>query len=82
MIETNWKTFEPPREILDQCVQVLLPDRDAGIKDIRDWCWQNCESFVWHELVDTSDVSYDYDSVAAFYFYHESDATLFRLRWL
>jgi len=79
---SNFPNFEPPREILDQCVQVLLPDRDTGLKHIRDWCYQNCESFVWNELVDTSDVSYQYDSVAAFYFYQESDATLFRLRWL
>jgi len=82
MIYNNFATFEPPREILDQCIQVLLPDRDTGIKQIRDWCYQNCESFVWSELVDTSDVSYNYDSVAAFYFTSHEDANWFRLRWL
>ena len=84
MIYNNFRTFEPPHEVLDQCIQVLLPDlgvRDTGMREIRAWCYQNCDSFVWSELVDTSDVSYEYDSVAAFYFYSESDATLFRLKW-
>ena len=82
MIYNNFTTFEPPREVLDQCQQVLLPDREASMREIRNWAYAYCESFIWAEIMDTSDVSYNYDSVAAFYFYSESDATLFRLKWL
>ena len=81
MIYNNFTTFEPPREVLDRCIQVCLADREASMREIRNWAYAHCESFVWSESLDTSDVSYEYDTVAAFYFYSESDATLFRLKW-
>lgn len=72
---------EPSRKVLDQCIQILLPDPVLSLREIRTWCWQHCESFVWCELADTSDVGYEYDSVAAFYFEDPADATFFKLKW-
>jgi hypothetical protein len=51
------------------------------MREIRAWAYAYCESFIWAEQIDTSDVSYEFDKVSAFYFYSEADATLFRLKW-
>jgi hypothetical protein len=51
------------------------------MQEIRAWAYAHCESFIWSESLDTSDVSYEFDTVSAFYFYSEADATLFRLKW-
>jgi hypothetical protein len=51
------------------------------MREIRAWAYAHCESFIWAEQMDTSDVSYEFDKVSAFYFYSEADATLFRLKW-
>ena len=81
MIYNNFTTFEPPREVLDQCIQVYLADHNVSMREIRAWAYAHCESFIWAEQMDTSDVSYEFDKVSAFYFYSEADATLFRLKW-
>ena len=81
MIYNNFTTFEPPREVLDQCIQVHLADHNVSMQEIRAWAYAHCESFIWSESLDTSDVSYEFDTVSAFYFYSEADATLFRLKW-
>ena len=81
MIYNNFTTFEPPREVLDRCIQVYLADHKASMREVRDWAYAHCESFIWAEQMDTSDVSYEFDKVSAFYFYSEADATLFRLKW-
>ena len=81
MIYNNFTTFEPPREVLDRCQQVYLADHKASIREVRDWAYAHCESFVWCESLDTSDVSFYFDKASAFYFYSEADATLFRLKW-
>ena len=81
MIYNNFTTFEPPREVLDRCIQVYLADHKASIQEVRAWAYAHCESFIWSESLDTNDVSYEFDKVSAFYFYSEADATLFRLKW-
>jgi hypothetical protein len=48
---------------------------------MKKWARAHCQSFVWAELVDTSDVSYQYDSVSAFYFSQEADKLMFALKW-
>jgi hypothetical protein len=45
------------------------------------WAREHCKSYVWAELVDTTDVSYDYDSVCAFYFGDEQDHLMFTLKY-
>ena len=77
----NFTAFEPPREVLDRCIQVYLADHQISMREIRAWAYAHCESFIWAEQMDTSDVSYEFDTVSAFYFYSEADATLFRLKW-
>ena len=81
MMHVNNYNLTPPQELLDQCHQVLLPDSEEPIRHIKKWARAHCQSFVWAELVDTSDVSYDYDSVSAFYFTEESDKIMFALKW-
>lgn len=70
----------PPQELLDQCVQVILGD---PVKPhlIKKWARENCSSYVWMELLDVSDVSYKYDICCAFYFGDKKDALMFQLRW-
>jgi hypothetical protein len=48
---------------------------------MKKWAREHCQSFIWAELVDTSDVSYNYDSVSAFYFTTEADKIMFALKW-
>lgn len=75
--------FRPPKEILDQCVSVLITDID--LKDrphkIKHWCLENCKSFVFMDETDVSDVSPQWDHIYAFYFGEQDDANWFTLRW-
>jgi hypothetical protein len=80
-MHVNNYNLTPPRELLDQCYQVLLPDSEKPIWQLKKWAQAHCQSFVWAELVDTSDVSYQYDSVSAFYFIKEADKIMFALKW-
>ena len=75
------KDLTPPRSLLDQCHQVLLPDTEESMWRIKKWAQTHCQSFVWSELVDTSDVGYNYDSISAFYFSEEADKIMFALKW-
>jgi hypothetical protein len=45
------------------------------------WCWENCLSLLWSELIDTSDVDYNYDHMAGFWFIDEKDAVVFTLKY-
>jgi hypothetical protein len=82
MIDPKYlKDLTPPRALLDQCYQVLLPDSEEPIWLIKKWARAHCQSFVWAELIDISDASYDYDSVSAFYFGKEADKIMFALKW-
>jgi len=75
------KDLTPPRTLLDQCHQVFLSDPIEPMWRMKKWARAHCQSFVWAELVDTSDVSYNYDSVSAFYFIEEADKIMFALKW-
>jgi hypothetical protein len=82
MIDPKYlKNLTPPRKLLDQCHQVLLADPDDPVWRMKRWARKHCQSFVWAELVDTSDVSYEYDSVTAFYFGTESDKLMFMMKY-
>jgi hypothetical protein len=82
MIDPKYlKDLTPPRTLLDQCYQVLLPDSEEPLWRIKKWALEHCQSFIWAELVDTSDGDYNYDSVAAFYFSEEADKIMFALKW-
>jgi hypothetical protein len=82
MIDPKYlKDLTPPRTLLDQCYQVLLPDSEEPIWRIKKWALEHCQSFIWAELVDTSDGDYNYDSVSAFYFSKEADKIMFALKW-
>lgn len=73
--------FRPSDKTLDACHCVTVADPLSSMREIKKWCWDSKLSLIWAELMDTTDVSTHYDSVAVFYFYQESDAILFRLRW-
>jgi hypothetical protein len=81
MMHVNNYDLTPPRELLDQCYQVYLPDSEEPIWRIKKWARAHCQSFIWAELVDTSDGDYNYDSVSAFYFSKEADKIMFALKW-
>ena len=83
MIDPKYlKDLTPPRALLDQCYQVLLSNPEEPVWRIKKWARAHCQSFVWAELIDTSNVSYQYDNVSAFYFSEEADKIMFSLKWL
>lgn len=45
------------------------------------WAHLNCSSYYGLDVVDVSDFSTRYDTVAEYRFYDDKDATLFALRW-
>ena len=75
---------EPPRELLEKCIQVLITDTKLRGRpyDIKVWARENCKTFVWMEETDVSDVSLQWDYIYAFYFGTQEDANWFTLRWL
>jgi hypothetical protein len=78
----NTHNFRPTDKTLDACHCVTVADPLTSMREMKKWCWESGLGLIWAELVDTTDVSYNYDSVAAFYFMSAEDATVFRLRWL
>jgi hypothetical protein len=50
-------------------------------REMKKWCKENNTSYMWCELVDTSDVDYEYDHIAAFWFIKAEDATMFTLKF-
>ena len=82
----EWKKFKPPDDVLHQCYQILITDVEAeraGMPfwKIKKWCLEHTESFVWMDVTDVSDSSYQWDEIAAYYFYKESDKTLVALKF-
>jgi hypothetical protein len=51
------------------------------MRAMKTWCWENHLSLIWSELIDTSDVDYNYDHVAGFWFIDQKDATVFTLKY-
>jgi hypothetical protein len=78
---SNTYNFRPPDQVLDACHCVTIADPTVVMREMKQWCWDLGLGIVWSELMDTSDVSYNYDSVAAFYFKSDTDVTIFKLRW-
>jgi hypothetical protein len=77
----NMLNLRPTDARLDQCHLVTIADPVVRMRDMRSWCWENNLSLIWSELIDTSDVDYNYDHVAGFYFIDERDATAFTLKF-
>jgi hypothetical protein len=82
-MHVNNYDLTPPKELLDQCVQVLIDDEniDGAPWKMKRWATEHCQSFVWMEEQDVSDVSVRWDYIYAFYFYEEKDALMFRLKY-
>ena len=76
--------LRPPAEDLAHCECVHGDGDKHRPKDMRDWARANCQSLVWWEHNDMSDISSwrGPDDCVSFYFLLPSDATAFRLKWL
>ena len=79
----NYTIPRPPDHLLAQCTEVLIPMTNftRPYHQMKRWCRENDTSYVWCELVDTSDTSYEHDYIAAFYFIDAKDATMFTLKF-
>ena len=82
----EWKKFKPPDDVLRKCHRVLITDidsKDAGepFWKIKKWCRANCKSFIWFDITDVSDASYQWDEIASYYFYDSRDAVMFTLKY-
>ncbi len=77
----NNSNISPSQDLLDKCYQVLIPDHQEPLWKMKRWAKTYCQSFVWMELIDTTDVSYHYDSVTAFYFGDEKDQLMFMMKY-
>ena len=84
MYELDPDEFRPPRDLLNQCVQILIADDKLPTRpvDLKRWCFEHCRSFVYMEEADVSDVSAHWDYIYAFYFGEQDDANWFSLKWL
>jgi hypothetical protein len=80
MIHPDYITNLRPAD-LDLCYLVTIADPAFGMRSMRIWCWENYLSLIWSELIDTSDVDYNYDHVAGFWFIDEKDAVVFTLKY-
>jgi hypothetical protein len=82
MIHPDYITnLRPTDAQLDQCYLVTITDPAFRMRVMKTWCWENHLSLIWSELIDTSDVDYNYDHVAGFWFIDEKDAMVFTLRY-
>jgi hypothetical protein len=82
MIDPKYiKDLTPPAEVLDACFVAYLPDPSTAFWRMKKWALNNCNSFIWAGLVDTSDFDYKYDNVTAFYFGEEQDKLMFMLKY-
>lgn len=81
-MHSNTYNFRPDDSVLDRCYCVTLADPRATMRAMKTWCWDSGLGLIWAELMDTTDVSTHYDSVAVFYFESDTDVTIFKLRWL
>jgi hypothetical protein len=71
-------------------IKVLLTDRGLSnydqarlyFIDASIWALKNCKSFQGYEIVETSDVSYEWDQIAEYRFTDPRDVTLFKIAWM
>lgn len=73
--------LRPSEQALDQCHLVTVPEPAFRMRAMKTWCWDNHLSLIWSELIDTSDVDYNYDHIAGFWFVDPKDATVFTLKF-
>ena len=71
----------PPQAVLDRCHQVLIGDPAFVMWRMKRWCKEHELSLLWTELIETADVSDQFDEVATFYFIDAADATAFALKF-
>lgn len=68
---------------------ILINDERSGgyeynrsyFTNIHLWALEHCESYVGMNIQDVSDVSLQWDEIAAYEFGQEKDALLFKLKW-
>jgi hypothetical protein len=82
----EWNKFKPPDDVLEKCHQVLITDNDSTAAGepfwkMKKWCLAHCQSYVWFDVTDVSDVSYQCDEIAAYYFHDSKDAVMFTLKY-
>lgn len=71
-------------------IEVLINDSKAGGYDnntayfagINDWAVEFCKGYKGYHVQDVSDVSLQWDEIAAYQFEDEQSANWFRLKWL
>ena len=79
--EESRKKFEPTQDMLSRCHRVLIGDPAFRMWQMKRWCREQDLSLLWSEIIETADVSIEFDHVAAFYFIDAKDATLFSLKY-
>lgn len=60
---------------------MLYEDAEAYFEEAAGWAKENCISFISHNVVDVSDVSYTNDQIAEYRFNDPKEAVWFELRW-
>lgn len=75
--------FKPPLEVINKCVEVIGNGDKYKPWEMRKWASRHCESLIWWELLEMSDVSSwtGPDCCVIFYFLKQEDETIFKLRW-
>ena len=81
MFINNYEIPRPPDSVLDRCHQVLIGDPAFKYWRMKNWCFEQELSLVYAEMLETADISPDYDHVVAFYFAEGRDATVFSLKF-
>lgn len=89
-IELHWRKilynspdrdlFKPPKPLLDRCRRVMLKDPKHRLHDIRRWCHDNLDSFIWWEF-HTGNHNEDYEQAGVFWIGDDKDVVLFNLKW-
>ena len=76
--------LKPSIETLALCSRVVADGDRHNPKEMRNWAYENCASFIWYDETDMSDVSSwtGADTWFEVYFTDPADATMFRLKWL
>lgn len=72
-----------------EIIEVLISDEKSGgydnnshyFNNIHCWAKEHCASYVGVHVQDVSDVSYQWDEIAAYTFTDEKDVVLFKLKW-
>jgi hypothetical protein len=71
-------------------IEVLITDEESGgfeknaayFSSIDQWAREYCSGYKGYNVQDVSDVSLQWDEIAAYFFEDEKSATWFKLKWL